>query len=448
MIAIRSDDVCAPVTRRRLATVLALLAAGITAVPAAAQLSSASTAALGMGDNYTAAARGYSAIAWNPAGLALRGNPGMSFTALTLRGIAGLDPITLSDLVEYEDRLVPDLIKQAWLTRVENRGGQSGMAGFDSNWLALSVGPFGLQVSTSARTAANISPGIAELIMFGNVAADGEPRTISLSGSTLDVTGYTTVGASWGHALTIGGLTRLALGVTAKYTVGHVVARGIESTGTATADPLMIQMQFPILHSGMGGDEDDEFEPNSGSGFGLDLGVGYELGPWTFAGTVQNVINTFEWDASLLRFRPGELLFDADSREASFDEVPLDQAPAALRALVGDLEFKPILAAGAQFQPTDQLRVTADLRTGSADGLVVQPSSHAGAGIEYRLLGFLPVRAGAALISYGADRSGFQIGGGIGIDVLGFSLGASALRRDTDLGVDNVVQFTFLGRGQ
>ncbi len=58
----------------------------LAARPAAAQLPSASASALGVGDNYTALARGYNAVAWNPAGLAMPGSPGFSLAIMPLLG--------------------------------------------------------------------------------------------------------------------------------------------------------------------------------------------------------------------------------------------------------------------------------------------------------------------------------------------------------------------------
>ena len=75
---------------------------------ASAQLPSASTRALGMGDNATAAAAGFNAVAWNPALLGLPNNPKASFALLPLRGIAGLGPVELGDIADYSGEFVPN----------------------------------------------------------------------------------------------------------------------------------------------------------------------------------------------------------------------------------------------------------------------------------------------------------------------------------------------------
>src|SRR5919199_6728839 len=82
-----------PTSMTRLPIAATVIALACTAAhQAAAQLPSASAVALGSGDNYTALARGYNAVAWNPAGLAMPGNPGFSLTILPVRGSGGLRP--------------------------------------------------------------------------------------------------------------------------------------------------------------------------------------------------------------------------------------------------------------------------------------------------------------------------------------------------------------------
>src|SRR5436305_14760384 len=88
------------------------------------QLVSASAASLALGDNYTALARGFNAINWNPAGLGMPENPFFSFS-LGGRGAAGTDPISFGDVAKYSGITVPQAVLASWLSRVQQRGGQS-----------------------------------------------------------------------------------------------------------------------------------------------------------------------------------------------------------------------------------------------------------------------------------------------------------------------------------
>ncbi len=93
------------VTIRPLST-LALAALLMVGQPASAQLRSASSAMMGTGGNYTALARGFGAVGINPAGLAMPGSPDFSLTFPSIRGRTGLNPISFSDLKDYEDTLI------------------------------------------------------------------------------------------------------------------------------------------------------------------------------------------------------------------------------------------------------------------------------------------------------------------------------------------------------
>src|SRR5919206_4656656 len=91
----------------RLSRAAAIIALTCAAHPAAAQLPSASAVALGTGDNYTALARGYNAVAWNPAGLAMPGNPGFSLTILPVRGSGGVGPPPPTDRPHFQGAPTP-----------------------------------------------------------------------------------------------------------------------------------------------------------------------------------------------------------------------------------------------------------------------------------------------------------------------------------------------------
>jgi hypothetical protein len=435
----------------------ALALALAMAQPAAAQLGSPSTAALGMGDNYTAAARGFSAIAWNPANLGLSGNPGASFQFLTLRGLVGVDPVTLTDIAERGGEIVPVGVKNSWQSAIDAHGGEQGTSGFDGNWLSLQIGHFGFQASTSGRAIANFSPGIARLLMFGNTDENGTPQTIDLSNSSMDVNAFSTGAVGFALPFSLNSPTsRVTFGVTAKYTMGHFMAMGDESTGSASADPTQVQLRFPVIHTSVDDDSEQGFQANNGSGFGLDAGVAFESNKLTLGAAVKNIVNSFEWDADRLYFREGELLLNQDTTSSNFDSEPLSVArtrtganavPASLLARVDAQKFKPIVALGAMYRVSPKLRATGDVRVGSSEGIQVGPQTHAGAGVEYRLMSWLPLRVGAAYIKMDDDNTGSQLGGGLGLDLAGFNLAGSVQRRSTDLGHDTIVMLTILSRG-
>src|SRR3954462_13108964 len=107
----------------------AALAAALTFVastPGAAQLPNASGAAVAMGDNFTAVARGFEAVTWNAANLAMPGRPLISFGLGILGGNAGLAPVDLTTLHKFSGQVIDDATKAQWVELAKEEGGQRG----------------------------------------------------------------------------------------------------------------------------------------------------------------------------------------------------------------------------------------------------------------------------------------------------------------------------------
>lgn len=421
--------------RTRRATVVALLALAASAPALSAQLPNSSAAALGMGENYTAAARGFAAVAWNPAGLGVDGGPKVSFAILSTRALGGLDPVSLKDLKEHEGQTLSAQIRQQWLDEITAEGSEAGSGGADITFLAATVGRVGLQLSGSARAAANMGPGAAELLLFGNAGRTGSPSNISLAGSSFDAVITSTAALSYAQPFIRTADRSLAIGATLKYTFGHLMFTGQDAGGTVTADPLQVKFDFPMVVS----DTVFVFDKlDNGSGIGLDLGATYVTGPWSFGAVARNVFNTFQWDESSLFYRPGEVLFNANESETDFTPQPFSSAPASLQSRVDDYVGQAEFGGGVAFQPSRRIMVTADYRQRAGEPRLGESKSHMGAGIELRPLSFLPIRAGGALLNDGG-RYGTL---GVGLEFGVLNLSASVAQRDTDLGMDHMAMFT------
>lgn len=412
-----------------------LVALTATASAVSAQLPNASAAALGLGENYTAAARGYAAAAWNPAGLGVFGNPKVSFALLSTRGLGGLDPVSLKDLKDHEGELVSAQVRQEWLNEITAEGSEAGSGGADLTYLAASVGRVGVQLSSQARAAANMGPGAAELLLFGNAGRTGTASDISFAGSSFDAVITSTVALSYAQPFIRTADQSFAIGATLKYTFGHLMFTGEDEGGTVDADPLQVNIDFPMVVS----DTVFVFDKlDNGSGVGLDLGATYVTGAWSFGAVAKNVFSTFEWDEESLFYRPGEVLFNANESETDFEPQSYASAPASLQSRVEDFVGQAEFGGGVAFQPSRRMMVTADFRQRSGTPRLGESKSHMGAGIELRPLSFLPIRAGGALLNDGG-RFG-TLGVGLEFGVLNLTL--SAAQRDTDLGMDQMVMFT------
>lgn len=368
-----------------------------------AQLADASTSTLALSGATTATARGFGAISVNPAGLGMPGS-GFSLAILPIQTRAGFGPVTLSDLYEYQGVVVPGAVATEWVDRIEEAGGQTGLAGVDASAFALTFGNFGLQVSTTASSDFVLPAGVAEAIMLGNGGRTGEATDLDLTDLGIDAFSTTTAGAS--YAFPVG---PAMFGVTGKYTIGHGLAVARATSGSISTDPITISVESPAIAPCddvlLGGCT--EWNGNAGSGFGADVGFMMELPMVTVGASIINLFNTFSWDAAALSYRPGTAQYVDGEYDSDFDEAPLAGAPADMRAIVDEYKFKPTLRAGAAMDLAMDLTVSADIHHQVSDeGIALGPRSHLGVGAEWRALKLIHLRAGLGLITGGTQYSG------------------------------------------
>lgn len=393
----------------------------VAAAPLAAQLPNTSAAATALGDNYTARARGYEAITWNPALLAAADRPGFSIGLMMAGGASGLDPVDMSDLNAYSGQVVPAAVKQAWLEQVRTSGGQHGDADGGFTPVALSIGSFGFEYAVSAYASAALNPDAMEVMLYGNAGSTGEAREYEFGGSQVDMGVVSTIAASYAMQLPLKFTPlsgeRFTVGATAKYIIGNMVARGEDGGSTTTASG--VDVVFPVVHS------DIDNGVNNGSGVGLDVGAAWSAGPLRVGAMLSNIVNTFAWDPARMVYRPGRAFFTADSTSSSFDTTSYASAPAALREAVEAQSFKPAMRVGVAMAVSPMLTVSADARASVGDGLAIGPRDHLGVGAELKLIPFLPLRAGVAKIN-----DGWQAAGGLGIALGRFEIGVGATLRN------------------
>ena len=397
-------------SKRAATAVILFLSMGAASFPhtAAGQLPSASTAALATANNYTALARGFTAIALNPAGLGMPGNPGfsLSFPFFPVEARAGLNALTLSEIAEFEEQILPDSARDAWLQSVIDEGGLTARVGAAATEFALTAGRVGFQISTVGEAKATIAPDAFELAMFGNAGRTGTARDMTLVGT--DANGWAATTAALALGIPVGGgeSGTFAVGATLKYTVGHVLVTASDAGSVIRSNPIGIDLALPSIAP-------DSLTLNNGTGMGLDLGLAWEGSALAVSTSVQNVYNTFQWKLDGFAYRAGDIVLDVDSTATDFDAVAVTNAPATLQDEVLAQSFEPAFNLGVAFRPSERLAVTADFRHDTGEALVLGERSHIGVGVELRLLPFLPLRGGVSRISGGA----VQLAGGFGLEM-------------------------------
>jgi hypothetical protein len=374
----------------------------IAPAPSEAQLADASASGLALSGNNTAIVRGFGALSVNPAGLAMPGS-GFSLALAPIQVRAGLGPVTLRDLAEYEGLPLPRSTKDLWLSAIAAAGGQSGAVGADVSAFALTIRNLGFQMSTVASASLALPTDLVEAALYGNAGRTGDPTDLQLAGLRVDAFAITTGAVSLGFPA--GPAT---LGVTGKYMVGNGVGVMRAGSGAFTTDPLRLTLDAPIVATC-----DDEVVgactqdyTGGGTGYGIDLGFMMDLSALAIGASIQNVLNTFAWNPTTLSYRAGAVLVEEGSSSSDYDETPLSFAPASLTQLVDDLTIKPSIRIGAALSLPMGLTVTGDIhRRLSDEGMAFGPKDHTGVGAEFRGLKIVHLRAGAAVITGGTQYS-------------------------------------------
>ena len=422
----------------------AMLVPLATAPTARAQQLNTSAAAAGLGGNFMARARGYDAVAWNPANLGLPGNPRWSLTLLPVAASFTLDPITLGDINDATSYKVPDVVpratRQAWLDKVKAAGGEKGTPSGGAN-VALSIGPFAAQLGITAFGAIDLNPDAVEALLFGNVPASGSGtdgsnvRTLNFKNSKLNAGAATTQAISYGRAFgdQKPGSGTLAFGATLKLVEGAFVSVGQDAGSTIDANGGTIS--FPIVQTRSFQDcKDDQGQIKagctpmtgpggfSGSGFGADIGVSWLRDKLGLSAAIQNVFNTFSWSEASMSYTPGSGQFGPNGDSTNFDQQPFANAPAALKSALENYKLKPTIAVGLGYDWRKDVTVSADARQqmGGDQSIVIGPKTSVGAGVEYRGIPALSLRAGADYIT-----GGTAIAFGAGLRIRRYELGAA-----------------------
>lgn len=417
---------------------------GVSAVgTASSQLPNASAAAFGMAGNFTAIAKGYEAVAWNAANLAMPGRPFFSLGLGIAGGNAGLDPIDVSALNEFSGLTVDFDTRLAWLDKARVAGGQRGRMDGGITWLGASVGPFGLHVGSTAYADMNLSPDAFEAYLFGNAGLNGgQPRPLDMTGTSVRSGAFSTGALSFALPiplrLTAGFLKneRAALAITGKHVVGHGLVLS-EDIGSTLDDA--VRLRFPVIAP------DAAYNGIVGAGQAADVSFSWNGGPWKLGVLAQNVVNTFTWDTTKLAYLPGTGTFDGSANETDFEQQSYDAAPQSMREAVAAHTFKPALAIGLAMRMTNAVTLTADLKTqtGGDKAIVIGPRSHFGVGAEFRVLPMVPLRAGVASVT-----DGWQAAIGAGVRLLGYELGAATSIRRRGVATESGLMIGVVGIGR
>jgi uncharacterized protein DUF5723 len=422
---------------------MSLVLAGLL-VPALlqAQLADPSTRALGMGGAYTALARGYEAVAWNPAMLAAVGRPWFTIDLPHLNLEFGSNAYGLSDVRKYANTYLTTADKTTLLDKIKDSTltlrSLVGMAPF-----GLSVGPFGLLVSETGQMSVGVGKNAVQLALFGNAPQGGTSSLFTARGSNGLAWAATTIAGSF--ALPIPSpLGHLAVGATYKYVIGNFVGSAADLGSQVTFSPSFAATEageaiytnydsncgsFSPFKTGMCGGR-------AGTGYGVDLGGTLQLAGKgiTLSAVIVNALGKMTWDQDRLYYgrtvradsqtATGSVITTEDSSLTlkTSAQIAADQQAQQLKnSLLANGSFSRLARVGAALR-SGGLTLAGDLQVRLKAGLDQQPSQLLSVGAEYRLLGVLAFRGGASSDFAGATA----FGGGLGLQFLGINIDGSA----------------------
>jgi len=423
---------------RRTAIVLTALLAP-TALRA--QLPDVSPRAVALAGAYGATARGFEAVAWNPAMLAARGNPGLTIALPRLTLETGSNTFSWGDLTHYANRHLTDQDKADLMAKIVHDDSSLTLRAIvGSAPLGLSIGHFGLLVAASGEGTMAGPRDAVELALYGNAHRSGAGESFSAHGANGRAWAATTVAGSFAHAFDLP-VGRLSVGATYKYVIGNFIGRGAEISSSFSVDPLVnvradmgsIYTSYPSSAPSLA----DAFGAlKAGTGYGVDLGGALQLAgrSITVSATLVNALGQMKWDPSRLEFERATFTaiqnadgsINSDNWQRRYYKTPADiagdpTAAAARDSLLAHADFARLLRLGAALR-SGKLSLAGGAQVRLAEGLDSQPSKEVAAGAEYRLLGFLPVRAGAA---YDIGKT-LTLSGGLGLSLAFFHLDFAA----------------------
>ncbi|UCD63328.1 MAG: hypothetical protein JSW34_11350 [Candidatus Zixiibacteriota bacterium] len=251
----------------------------LTAAPAAQEVSSARSVALGSAA--MSLARGVDAAKFNPANLGLKEFQVRAVELVGFGANISNNSFTLGDYNKYTGAVLTDDDKADILSKVDDAGLKL-TAQADASALAVAMGQFAFGVTASGMADINLSKDIIELLLNGNTFAD----TIEVTGSYSEGVAYASAFLSYGRCVYQAGTRELAIGATAKYLYGLGVERVVELEGLAAT-----------FATGFAGEGEMIIQTAAGgSGYALDLGAALKLNDnYTVGARIKNFLSSLTW---------------------------------------------------------------------------------------------------------------------------------------------------------
>jgi len=353
-------------------------------------------------------AKGYYSPSFNPANLGL-GDYQMRGMQVFGAGVSfNNNSLSLDDYNRYTGAHLSEADKQELLAKIPVEGLKVSADG-EVSILGLGMGNFAASLSAIGAAEVNMNRSVIELLLNGNTYGE----SVDLDGIYGDGYGLASLNLSYGGLLYSSFDRQLAVGATVHLLKGLVYEEIMEANGQAVTLATGFDGAGSLVTRTASG----------GTGFSLDLGAALQLNKnYTVGAAIYNFASAMHWNDETeehhYQFEFDTLTavnLDNDSMittvDTSFAVAPFTTGiPSSIR--VGLAKTKGALLWAVDWEQGFKLAA------GSS------PTPRVSTGAEYRVLSFLPLRAGFGL----GGKLGATYAGGIGLDLALFEL---------DLGVAN-----------
>ena len=373
--------------------VLAILAM----IPAAIYPMGLSSApAVAMGGSFMGLAKGVYAPLYNPANIGLSGYGQYGIEVAGVGARISNNSFSLADYNNYSGAVLNEADKSAILGKIPSDGLKIN-ADVEARALGLSLGSVVFSLSGNAATEVNLSKDALELFLSGNGLND----TFSLDGMYSEAIAYASAGISYGASIYKLGTRQLAVGASYKYIRGIAYEKVTELRGGVAT-----------LSTGYGGEGTMIAQTaEGGNGYAVDLGAALRLSDSYTAGIcVNNFLSSIKWNNKTeehgYHFR-----FDSVTVENMDDSIVVsDDYSKEISAFKSKL---PAVMRLGLAKTSGKLLWAVDWEQGFKQAAGSSSQPRISAGVEYRLVGFLPLRAGYSL----GGKNGSVISGGLGFNI-------------------------------
>ncbi|MDQ7799093.1 MAG: DUF5723 family protein [Candidatus Edwardsbacteria bacterium] len=369
--------------------------------------------------------RGVEGSLANPANLGMANNGGLNIKLFHFGAMAGNNSFSLKDYNRVSGDFLDEGEKEALLRAIPSSGFRASSS-VDAMLLGLSAGRMALTINLRSAESVCIPRDLFDLALFGNQL----DRTYRLAASDMgDAWTVAATTLSYGQPVKIGVFKGLALGIGIKHLMGINYGKvGGELSFTTSGSGFNNTGLIEILSAGEN-DFDAKRLNMNGSGFAADLGLACQLNHhWSLGASLMNLSNGITWKNDtrkrILNMEVNELSLLGDSLTGMLSGNEIIGRTDTLGGIFRS-RYPASFNAGIAYD-AKYFSAELDVRKGFYNGAGSAARWQLAQGFELRLLSFLPIRAGLAVldnrtIAYSAG-SGLKLGF-ISLDAAATSLG-------------------------